>query len=138
MFTHRNPVFAMFGLLGVFAAPLVLIPAQSAFAASALTAADTDKDGTLDLAEVKAAAGAAFDGLDTDKDSTLDFKEAAGHVTKQEFKAADTDDDKTLSKDEYVAMAVELFKAADMNSDGTLNAKELRSKAGRALQRLLK
>jgi hypothetical protein len=43
---------------------------------SALAAYDTDKDGTIDENEAKAAAGAAFDKLDTDKDGTLD--EASG------------------------------------------------------------
>jgi Ca2+-binding EF-hand superfamily protein len=136
MSPHRNPILAIFGLLTVFAAPLGLSP--SAFATNALTAADTDKDGTLDLAEVKVAAGAAFDGLDQDKDSTLDLKEAASRLSKPEFKAADTDNDTTLTKDEYLALVEKLFKAADKNNDGTLNAAELRTKAGRALERLLK
>lgn len=111
---------------------------QSAAAASALTSADTDQDGTLSLAEVKAAASAAFDRLDQDKDSTLDFKEVSGRISKGEFNAANPDHDTTLSKDEYLALVERLFKAADKNGDGTLNAAELRTKAGRALERLLK
>lgn len=132
-------MLAVCGILGVLGLPLgAAWPLAPAFAQSALTAADTDKDGTLDLAEVKAAASAAFDRLDQDKDTTLDYKEAAGHLNKEEFKSADVDKDRTLTKDEYLALAEKLFKAADTNNDGTLNAAELRSKAGRALQRLLK
>ncbi len=52
--------------------------------------------------------------------------------------AADPDKDNSLTKDEYIAMAEKLFKAADLENDGTLDARELRSHAGRALQRLLK
>jgi hypothetical protein len=36
---------------------------------------DPDKDGTLDLAEVKAAATALFTSLDPDKDGTLDARD---------------------------------------------------------------
>jgi len=43
-----------------------------------------------------------------------------------------------LSKDEYLALVEKLFKKADTNNDGTLDAKEMRSKAGRALERLLR
>jgi hypothetical protein len=111
------------GLTGaVFAAPLKY---------------DTDKDGTLDLAEMQAAAGAAFDRLNKDGDATLAYGEAKGHVDKKAFIAADPDDDTTLTKEEYVEMAEKLFKAADINNEGTLDARELRSRAGRALRRLL-
>jgi hypothetical protein len=40
-------------------------------------------------------------------------------------------------KDEYFAFVEAAFKSADMDNDGTIDAKELRSPAGRALQRLL-
>ena len=56
---------------------------------------------------------------------------------KKEFKAADPDNDGTLTKDEYLAIVERLFKKADVNNDGTLDAKELKSKAGRALKRLI-
>ena len=56
---------------------------------------------------------------------------------KKEFKAADPDNDGTLTKDEYLAIVEKLFKKADVNNDGTLDAKELKSKAGRALKRLI-
>lgn len=135
----KNSMFAVCSILGVLGLPLgAAWPIAQAFAQSALTTADTDKDRTLDLAEVKAAAGIAFDNLDKDKDTTLDYKEAAGRLNKKEFKSADTDKDHTLTKDEYIALAEKLFKVADANNDGTLNAAELRTKAGRALQRLLK
>jgi len=99
---------------------------------------DTDNDGTVDLAEAKKAAAALFDQLDRDKDGTLDRRELRGRLTPKEFAAADPDKDGTLTKDEYLAVVEQRFKAADPDNDGTLDAKELRSKAGRALVRLLR
>lgn len=132
-------ISAFFGFLSLAVAPLTFAsfpPAASA--ATALSIADTDKDGTLDATEIQTAAGAAFDKLDKDKDGTLDAKEAAGHVSKANFKAADPDKDKTLTKDEYTGLGASLFKAADPDNDGKLDAKELASKPGRELERLIK
>lgn len=128
----------LFGAFGLFTAPLAIPALSQASAAMALTAADTDKDGTLDLNEVKAAAALEFDKLDKDKDGTLDMKEAAHHVSKKNFIAADSDKDKTLTKDEYVALAVSLFKAANPDGDGTIDSKELHSTAGIELDRVIR
>jgi Ca2+-binding EF-hand superfamily protein len=118
------------------ASPIV---AQPAFAApSPIKTFDTDNDGTLDLAEVNKGAGAVFDKLEKDNDSTVDRKEVGARIGKKEFAAADPDDDKTLTKDEYLALVAKLFKAADTDDEGTLDAKELKSKAGRALLKLIR
>jgi hypothetical protein len=42
-----------------------------------------------------------------------------------------------LTKDEYLGLAEKLFKAADADKDEALTAKDLKSKAGRALLRLI-
>jgi Ca2+-binding EF-hand superfamily protein len=133
----KHPVSTILGLISILALPVIVLPTTSAFAAKALTAADTDKDGTLDKAEVDAAAGAEFDKLDKDKDGTLTKAEVGTRLSKADFAAADTDNDKTLTKDEYVAAADADFKAADADGDGTVDAKELKSKAGRTLTRLI-
>jgi Ca2+-binding EF-hand superfamily protein len=99
---------------------------------------DTDNDGTVDLAEAKAAASALFDRLERDKDGTLDKHELSQRLSAKELAAADPDHDGTLTKDEYLALVEQRFRAADPNHDGTLNARELNSGAGRALLRLLK
>jgi hypothetical protein len=99
---------------------------------------DTDHDGTVDLAEAKAAASALFDKLERDKDGTLDKHELAHRLSAKELAAADPDHDGTLTKDEYLAVVAQRFSAADPDHDGTLDAKELQSPAGRALLRLLK
>ena len=120
--------------LAVLAALTLATPA---FAAGAVPF-DTDKDGTVDMNEMKTAAGAAFDRLDPDHDGTLDAKELKGRISKKDWATADPDNDKTISRDEYLAYAESLFKAADKDSEGLLDAKELRSPTGRKLQSLLK
>jgi Ca2+-binding EF-hand superfamily protein len=99
---------------------------------------DTDNDGTVDLAEAKAAASAMFDRLERDKDGTLDKHELSRRLSAKELAAADPDHDGTLTKDEYLAVVEQRFAAADPDHDGTLDAKELNSSAGRALLRLVK
>jgi Ca2+-binding EF-hand superfamily protein len=133
----RNSFLMLFGAASLLVMPLVSPAIFQASAATALTAADTDKDGTIDLNEAKAAAAAEFDKLDKDKDGTIDAKEAAHHISKVNFKAADPDHDKTLTKDEYVGLAGSLFKTADKDGDGTLDAKELHTKAGIELDRVI-
>jgi hypothetical protein len=137
MSKRLGPVVMISGALGLLTAPLVCPALFSGKAATALTAADTDSDGTLDLSEVKAAAAAEFDKLDTDKDGTLDAKEVGDRITQESFASADPDKDGKLSKDEYVALAVSLFKAADPDGDGTLDAKELHSDAGVQLDHVI-
>ncbi len=134
----KRPVATILAVLSLLAAPLVVFPITTARAANALTAADTDKDGTLDKAEVDAAAGAQFDKLDKDKDGTLDKVEVGKRLSKTDFAAADPDNDKTLTKAEYIAAADKAFAAADADHDGTVDAKELHSKAGLALSKLIK
>ncbi len=92
---------------------------------------------TLDLAEVKTAAGAHFDRLDKDSDGTLDAREMQGIIGPKSFKAADPDNDGTLTKDEYLALVEKLFHEADTDKDWTLSVAELRSKAAHALKHLI-
>src|SRR5271170_1827934 len=104
----------------------------------ALQALDTDNDGTVDLAEAKAAASKLFDMLDRDRDGTLDRRELRGRMVSKEFGAADGDHDGTLDKDEYLAFVEKSFKPADRDNDGTLDAKELGTARGRLLLRLVR
>lgn len=121
-----------------FAGQHAVAYAKPAKACAALRGLDTDKDGTIDPAEAKQAASALFDKLDKNKDGTLSLRELHGRLSTRDFKAADTDKDGTLSKDEYLALADARFKAADTNGDGTVSCKEAKTRAGRALLRLLK
>ncbi len=116
-----------------------LFVASSAFAKSKdpMAVLDADHDGTVSLDEAKKAAEAMFEKLDRDHDGTLSKRELGGRLSGKEFAAADPDKEGTLSKDEYLAVVEQRFKAADADNDGTLSGKELKSKAGRALLRLL-
>ena len=98
---------------------------------------DPDNDGTVSLAEAKAAGAAEFKKLNTEKDNTLDKKELGSRVSKKDFKAADADNDGTLDEAEYGALVEKLFKAADPDNDGTLDKKELESKNGQKLLQLI-
>ncbi|MBV9520790.1 MAG: EF-hand domain-containing protein [Hyphomicrobiales bacterium] len=130
----RAPCFALSALL-LLSAPF----SDPVFAASrAMHILDTDKDGTIDMNEANAAASTLFDELDRDKDGTLTARELHGRLSLHEFKQADRDNDGTLSKDEYLALVAEFFKRADHDGDGTLDEHELRSPAGRKLQKLLR
>jgi Ca2+-binding EF-hand superfamily protein len=125
-------------LLAASLPALAVMNASPSFAASALASLDPDHDGTVDLAEAKAAASTLFDKLEKDHDGTLDHKELHGRIPLNEWAVADPDNDKTISKDEYLAYVEVLFKKADPDNDGTIDAKELSSPAGHALLRLLK
>ena len=132
MLSRRNlfPA-ALAALLGVTA------PALAATKTSRATPFDADNDDTVDIDEAKKAAGELFDKLDTDKDGTLDVKELKGRLTQKEFTAADPDNDGTLTKDEFLAVVETRFKVADPDNDGTVSAAELKTAAGRSLSQLL-
>jgi Ca2+-binding EF-hand superfamily protein len=115
----------------------MVAPAWSA-SPGVLKSLDPDNDGTIDRNEAKAAAERVFDRLDRDKDGTLDKRELFGRLSAKDLAAADADKDGTLDKREYTGVVERRFKAADPDNDGTLDARELRSRAGRALLRLVK
>jgi hypothetical protein len=112
-----------------------MLPAS---AAGFLAKLDPDKDGTVDMAEAKVAAGQLFDRLDRDKDGTLDARELRGRMSKSEFAAANADNDGTLDKAEYLAVVEARFRAANPDNDGTIDAREFATPAGKKLLRLLK
>ena len=99
---------------------------------------DIDKDGTLDLAEVKSAAAARFDELNPDADDSLDEREAAPVLQGQAFRQADANGDGKVSKAEYLAYVERMFLLANPDKDGTLDRAELASEAGQALLRLMR
>ncbi|MGM4919745.1 EF-hand domain-containing protein [Tardiphaga sp. 813_E8_N1_3] len=122
-------------LLSLALSLAVVLPAS---AASFLVRLDPDKDGTVDMAEAKAAAGKLFDLLDRDKDGTLDARELRGRMSKSEFAAANPDNDGTLDKAEYLAVVETRFRTANPDNDGTIDAREFATPAGKKLLKLLK
>jgi Ca2+-binding EF-hand superfamily protein len=101
-------------------------------------AIDGNKDGKIDLSEVKAVASRRFDQLDRKRTGTLTRAQIGRvRVSRAEFAAADPDKDGTLSKDEYLALVEKRFNAADTDHSGTLTLQQFDSRAGLPLRRLL-
>jgi hypothetical protein len=119
----------------------MLVPAAQAkdtmVDAALMMTLDPDSDGTVDLAEAKAAGAKMFKTLNPDGDGTLDAKELAGRLSEADLKAADPDDDGTLDESEYMALIEKLFKEANPDGDGTLDEAELKSPAGQKLLALI-
>jgi Ca2+-binding EF-hand superfamily protein len=130
-------ILALSMLIGASAALAQSAVAEVAVDAALMKVLDPDADGTVDLAEAKAAGAAVFKKLDPDNDGTLDAKELSGRLDEAELKAADPDNDGTLDMNEYNAEIEKLFKAADPDNDGTLDEKELKSPAGQKLLLLI-
>ena len=107
--------------------------------ADAIKMLDTDHDGTLDLAECKAAAAAMFDKLDADKSATLDQQELGdrGTITIVESPHHTMFFQTRPSKADYVGFVVKRFDVVDPDHEGKLDAKELDTPAGQALVKLL-
>ena len=123
-------------LLAVALGAAVVLP-RLALASDLLEDHDKDHSGSLDLDEVKKAAGAVFDKLDKDHGGTLDRKEIGSRLSDADFAAADPDHSGALSRDEFVAAAEKLFKEADAGHDGKLTKDDLKTPAGKALEKLL-
>src|SRR5262249_39757201 len=113
------------------------IQAATLSADAAIAKHNKDNDKTLDLTEVKAAAGQHFDAVNKDGDTTLEANEVKGIVGPKAFKEADPDNDGSLSKDEYLALVEKVFKKADPDNDGTVDAAELNSASGKTLRKLM-
>lgn len=106
--------------------------------ADPMRAFDVNKDGKLELAEVKSAAAARFDELNPDQDDSLDEREASAVLPGEAFRAADADKNGTVSKAEYLAYVEQLFTMANPDGDGTLERAELEARPGQGLMRLLR
>jgi len=106
--------------------------------ADPMRAFDVNKNGKLELAEVKSAAAARFDELNPDQDDSLDEREAAAVLPGEAFRQADTNKDGKVSKAEYLAYVEQMFNAANPDKDGALERAELEGKAGQALMHMLR
>jgi hypothetical protein len=108
--------------------------------ADAIKTLDTDNDGTVDLAECKAAGAATFARLDADGSATLDQQELGdravvgiieGPIRRMFFETRP-------SKDDFLRMLTKQFDLADYpDHEGKLDAKELDSPEGQKLLKLL-
>jgi EF hand len=132
MISRRRAILAVIGTVAGS------VPGLAASDYELLKGLDRDHDGTVDLDEATKAARAIFEMIDRNGDGRLPRHELSGRLSVRELRAADPDHDGTLNEGEYLALVAARFHAADADADGTLTAAELRSKAGRALLRLLK
>ena len=101
--------------------------------------ADTNKDGSIDKAEMRAMQDKKFEEMDTNKDGVLskdEMKNCCKHEGKSKamhekqtkaFNAADTDHDGTLTKYEAKKLpnVAKNFEAIDGDKDGTLDREEV-------------
>jgi Ca2+-binding EF-hand superfamily protein len=133
MISRRTAILAAIGTTLVGG-----VPGLAASDYELLKGLDGDHDGTVDLDEATKAGRAVFEMIDRDGDGRLTRHELSGRLSVRELRAADPDHDATLNKGEYLALVAARFQAADVDGDGALTVGELRSKAGRALLRLLK
>ena len=106
--------------------------------ADTMQAFDINKNGKLELAEIKSAAAARFDELNPDQDDGLEAREATPVLQGAAFREVDTDGNGMVSKAEYLAYVERMFEAANPDKDGSLERAELGTKAGRALLLLLR
>ncbi len=103
-----------------------------------MQAFDINKNGQLELAEVKSAAAARYDELNPDQDDKLDTREAGSILQGEAFRQADADGDGTVSKAEYLAYVEKMFELVNPDKDGSLDRAELNTEAGQALIKLLR
>src|ERR1700722_6049398 len=102
---------ACFGIASLMVAGVPCLSMAAGDQTAKFKSWDTDNDGTIDLAEAKAAGDAKFASLDPDGDGLLDAKEAAAaKIRKASFVKADADKDGTIDKAEYQQLVAKRFK----------------------------
>ena len=106
--------------------------------ADPMRAFDVNKNGKLELAEIKSAAAARFDELNPNGDDALDERAAAPVLPGEAFRTADTDKNGTVNKAEYLAYVEQVFNVANPDRDGSLDRAELDSRNGQAVMKLLR
>jgi hypothetical protein len=136
MHTRRSIILSLIAA-GLSLAGMAPALAAAAKRSRALALLDPDNNGTGSLEEAKNAGAAVYDRLDRGRKGVLNRRELGGRVTNAEFLVADLDKNGTLTKAEYLTVVERRFKAANPDNDGTLDDKELRTRAGRALLRLV-
>jgi hypothetical protein len=111
-----------------FSKVMIIFAALSLLAGAAVASevkkGDKDKDGHLDKMEAKAfpMLSSHFDIIDTDKNGTIDQAEIDAH----KIMMGDKDNDGTVDKSEVKHKGVaKAFDKLDTDKDGTLDAKEV-------------
>jgi len=103
---------------------------------ASFAAVDRNRDGKLDLDEIKKAAAALFDELDIDRGGVLSRSKLRRRLSGKDWANAGFDKYETLTKDQYLSIVELRFEAADADHDGKISRSEFYSTAGLALRRL--
>lgn len=90
---------------------------------------DTNKDGFLDLAEMKAARAALFDRLDTNKDGMLTAEEMRAGRPARNQRAGNAQ--RTISRADFIARAEQSLTRRDTDKDGKLSFAEFSQRRAR-------
>jgi Ca2+-binding EF-hand superfamily protein len=83
---------------------------------------DTNRDGFIDLAEMKASRAALFDRLDTNKDGQLTAEEMRAGRPARGQRAANAQ--RTISREAFIARAEQSLTRRDTDKDGKLSFAE--------------
>jgi Ca2+-binding EF-hand superfamily protein len=92
---------------------------------AAFAESDTNKDGSIDLAEFHARLVEVFYNADTNKDGVLDIDEYKRLPLSGDFEEADADHNGSLTLHEFIRIRYREFEAADKNDDGELSVDEV-------------
>jgi Ca2+-binding EF-hand superfamily protein len=103
---------------------------------ASFAAIDRNRDGRLDLDEIKKAAAALFDELDIDRKGVLSRSKLRRRLSVKDLTTAGMDKYETLTKDQYLSIVELRFEVTDADHDGTISRAEFYSAAGLALRRL--
>ena len=104
---------------------------------ASFAAIDSNRDGKLDLDEIKRAAAALFDELDMDRRGALSRSKLGRRLSGKDLASAGMGKHGMLTKDEYLSIVELRFGTADADHDGTISRAEFYSTAGLALRRLI-
>jgi Ca2+-binding EF-hand superfamily protein len=117
-------VAGLIALPGTFAqaAPNPANTGGQSRAQAAFDRIDTNKDGFIDRAEMRAARMALFDRLDTDKDGKLTAEEMRAGRPARNQRAGNAQ--RTISRDEFIARADQSLARRDTDKDGKLSFAE--------------
>jgi Ca2+-binding EF-hand superfamily protein len=103
---------------------------------ASFAAIDSNRDGKLDLDEIKKAAAALFDELDMERRGVLSRSKLGRRLSAKDLATASMDKYEMLTKDEYLSIVELRFDAVDADDDGAISRVEFYSAAGLALRRL--
>lgn len=127
------------GFAGIAAAGFVALAAAPAVEAghydecSIIGKLDRNRDGKLNIFEVKRGGKAAFKSINKDNDFTLEPSEVSDRIGPKTFDKYNKIKGKGLDRVEWTRLVKARFYAANRDGDRTIECDELKTKAGHRL-----